>query len=107
MRKMKIDGGLSESDMSEIILILQKESLVDSAFFFGSRAKGNYKKGSDVDIALKGQHLNSEVINNIRYILNQESSMPYKFDVVNYNSINSEELVEHINRAGKIFYSRK
>jgi len=104
---MKNDGGLRESDMMEIILILQKESMVDSAFFFGSRAKGNYKKGSDVDIVLKGQHLNSEIINSIRYSLNQESLMPYKFDVINYNTINSVELVEHINTAGKIFYSRK
>jgi predicted nucleotidyltransferase len=70
---------------------------------FGSRAKGNYKNGSDVDIALKGK-LSFETITHINYLLNEETTMPYKFDVLNYHTIQDKDLIEHINRAGICFY---
>ena len=98
--------GLKQTDLDAIVSILEKHSNIESAVIFGSRAKGNYKKGSDVDIALKGELLNSDIIHQISYWLNEESLMPYKFDILNYRTINNQDLVEHIDRAGIEFYSR-
>lgn len=98
--------GLDQSDLINIISILKKEINVEKAFIFGSRAKGNNRTGSDVDIALQGKNLNRDSITQISYILNEETMMPYNFDVLNYNTINNKELLAHINYAGKLIYSK-
>ena len=79
---------------------------VKEAIIFGSRAKGNFKNGSDVDIALKGENINLEIVSNISYRLNEETVLPYKFDVLDYQSINNSKLTEHINRIGISVYIR-
>ena len=97
--------GLMQEDIETIINILKDEVGVEQAIIFGSRAKGNYRNGSDVDIALKGEKVNFGTISNILYLLNEETMMPYRFDVLNYNTISNKSLKEHIDRAGKILYS--
>ena len=92
--------GLLATDIETIIAILEKYPKVEFAYIFGSRAKGNFKNGSDVDIALKGVALDFDTISQISYILNEETQMPYKFDILNYHSINEPALVEHIDRVG-------
>ncbi|MEO5570967.1 MAG: nucleotidyltransferase domain-containing protein [Bacteroidia bacterium] len=98
--------GLRESDLQTIIAILQQENEIEEAIIFGSRAKGNYKNGSDVDIVLKGEKVNHQLINQISYLLNEETLMPYKFDVLDYNTVSNKHLVEHIDRAGKTFWKK-
>ena len=97
--------GLKKEDIEAIISILKTKEDVEQAILFGSRAKGNYKAGSDVDIALKGENINSDTITQIRYLLNEETIMPYKFDVFNYNTISNKALVDYINRVGKILFT--
>ena len=98
--------GLTTLDIETIVAILRKQPLVMEAIIFGSRAKGNYKNGSDVDIALKGEKLDFKTITHISYVLNEETLMPYKFDVLNYHTISNTELVEHVDRVGLSFYKR-
>jgi predicted nucleotidyltransferase len=98
--------GLPENDMETIISILRQHQEVEEASIFGSRAKGNYKNGSDVDIALKGKKLNFKTISHISYLLNEETHIPYKFDVLNYHTISNNDLIEHIDRVGIIFYNQ-
>lgn len=98
--------GLKEEDIETINSILEQQPKVEQALIFGSRAKGNYKHGSDIDIALKGCRLNLEVCTHISFVLNEETQMPYKFDVLNYHAVSSKELVEHIDRVGIVFYER-
>ncbi len=100
------DFGLMAADLQNIIAVLQQHTAVEEAFIFGSRAKGNYKNGSDIDIALKGSAIDHSIVSNISYVLNEETPMPYKFDLVNYHAIVNAHLREHINRAGLSFYKR-
>jgi uncharacterized protein len=101
---MPDDFGLKENDLEKIIAILNQQPQVEEAFIFGSRVKGNYKNGSDVDIALKGKELNFSITAHISYLLNEETTMPYKFDVVNYHTITNKDLAAHIDRLGACFY---
>ena len=78
--------GLLERDMDSIIAVLIKQPTVEKSFIFGSRAKGNFKKGNDVDLALKGRYLNFDVISRISYQLNEETKMPYNFYILNYHT---------------------
>lgn len=98
--------GLKEDDLGNIIAVLQQNAEVEEAIIFGSRAKGNYRNGSDVDIALKGTALNYETTTDISYTLNEETQMPYYFDVLNYHTISNKDLTEHIDRSGICFYKR-
>ena len=98
--------GLPNEDIKAITDILEHCSEVEHALIFGSRAKGNYRNGSDVDIALKGSNISYSTILRLSSQLNEETLMPYRFDVLHYDTLTHQDLVEHINRVGKNFYSK-
>lgn len=79
---------------------------ITQAIIFGSRAKGNYRPGSDVDIALEGNNIQAQTISLIRDYLNEETLMPYHFDVLNLQTLTEEKLRAHITRVGKVIYSK-
>jgi uncharacterized protein len=92
--------GFQPGELDLIRTILTSEPSVEQAFIFGSRALGTFKIGSDVDIALKGQELNLEKITRLSFILNEESIMPYQFDLLDFKTIQTIELTNHIDRVG-------
>jgi len=100
-----MDFGLKPCDLEEIIAILKRYPEITAAIIFGSRAKGNYKPGSDVDIAIKGADISSASVATLAMILNEDSDMPYYFDLVHYEEITEKALVDHIDRVGRVFYS--
>lgn len=102
-----MDFGLRQHDLDEIVRVLQRFSVIEEAIIFGSRAKGNFKTGSDVDIAVKGKGITHAVVASLSFSLNEESAMPYYFDIVHFDEISEKELREHINRVGLCFYSCK
>ncbi len=98
--------GLRAGDIENIIAVIQQQNEVQEAMIFGSRAKGNYKNGSDIDIALKGSGVNHITSGNVSHALNEETQMPYTFDVLSYQTISNKDLMEHIDRVGICFYKR-
>ena len=72
---------------------------ISTAILFGSRAKGSFEPGSDIDIAIKGSELNLNVIIELKIILD-DLLLPYKFDIVIYDRISEPALLDHINRVG-------
>lgn len=95
--------GLKNSDLKIIYKALNSCPNVKEAILFGSRAKGTENPGSDVDIALKGNDLR-EVTFKLSGYLNEESPLPYYFDIIDYHSIQNKDLIEHIDRVGKSIY---
>jgi predicted nucleotidyltransferase len=79
---------------------------VDTVLLYGSRAKGTFKDGSDIDLTLKGSGLNLTVLNRIDNELD-DLLLPWSFDLSLYAQIQSPELIEHIDRVGIDFYMRK
>ena len=98
------DLGLKPNDLTEIINIFNKNPNVIKAVVFGSRAKGDYKIYSDVDIAIYG----AVDINEIEKIICDLDDLPliYKFDVVARGLIKNRALCEHIDRVGVTIYER-
>ena len=92
--------GLRDSDIVHIIDATQQFPEIAEVILFGSRAKGNYKKGSDVDLAIKGDRLTYEITARLADCLNEEKPLPYFFDVVHYEAIAEPKLKEHIDRVG-------
>ena len=78
---------------------------VERAVVYGSRAKGNHKKGSDIDLTLIGRGVDDRVLSRISSELD-ELSIPYSVDLSCFDGIANQRLREHIERAGKIFFER-
>lgn len=79
---------------------------IEKAIIFGSRAKGNYKTASDIDIALMGVNVNFDIVSKVHYKLQEESPLHYLVDIIDYNNINNIELKERIDRVGIAIYER-
>ena len=97
--------GLPDSTIESIQKVFETNSKIDEVILFGSRGKGNYKEGSDIDLAVKGRNINLDDILSLSRKLD-ELNLPYKIDLINYATINDKDVVEHINRVGIEFYSR-
>ncbi|BDR67473.1 hypothetical protein N072000002_15870 [Clostridium tetani] len=69
--------GLRESDLEYIVNIISGFDEIEKAYIFGSRAKGNYKPGSDIDIAIYGENINLDILSKLNLILEEKSPMPY------------------------------
>ena len=98
--------GLSQENITKIINCIATPSNVEEAILFGSRAKGNYKEGSDIDICIKGEKLTLKDIYTIQDAYD-ETYLLYKLDIVIYHKITEPALVEHIERTGIKIYSKK
>lgn len=97
--------GLRENVFEDIINIFAKHSKIEKVLLYGSRAKGNYKRGSDIDLTLVGENINMQDINRI-YLELDELYLPYSFDLSVFGRIENEDLVDHINRVGIIIYEK-
>lgn len=98
--------GLSEETIIKINHIFANYEEVSEAILYGSRAKGDHKTGSDIDLTLKGDNLNLKILNKIDNDLD-DLLLPYNFDLSIYSQIDNQNLKEHIQRVGQPFYSRK
>ena len=97
--------GLSIEDREKINNLFKQFEFVDKVILYGSRAKGNYKPSSDIDITLFGDNL---TLSQLQLIENEidDLLLPYKFDVSIYKQISNIELIEHIDRVGKVLYMK-
>mgnify|MGYP003590826870 FL=1 len=69
--------GLRDSDLTYMRSVLDRFPEVRKAVIFGSRAKGNYKPGSDVDIAVFGEDVSFHTVSRLHALLEEEGPLPY------------------------------
>ena len=99
--------GLKEATTEEICEIFTRYPQVEKAVLYGSRAKGNYKNGSDVDLTLDGgDDLTMEVLYRIMDDID-DLLLPYSFDLSILKDIQDRHVLDHIRRVGVVFYERK
>ena len=96
--------GLKESDIEKIITVFRNFPQIEKAILYGSRAKGNFKPFSDIDLTLTGDLLNLSVLNQIEIQLD-DLLLPFTFDISDYNQISNPDLTDHIKRVGIEFYT--
>ena len=96
--------GLDEKVIRQITAVLANYPDVETAILYGSRAKGNYRKGSDIDLTLKGQNLTVSTVFNIECEID-DLLLPYLFDISIFSHIDNPNLVDHIHRVGVTLYS--
>ncbi|MDH4455189.1 MAG: nucleotidyltransferase domain-containing protein [Verrucomicrobiota bacterium] len=98
--------GLPEKTMEKISGVLAGHPEVEKAILYGSRAKGNYKNGSDIDLTLVGSGLGYRDLLTIMGELD-DLLLPYTIDLSILSMIDHEGLREHIQRVGQEFYRRQ
>ena len=98
---------ITEESYNIIIRTIKDFPMVDEAIIFGSRAKGNSKKGSDIDIAIKGEQISQDDVISMSAMLNEELPLPYFFDIIDYKTIKNDSFKQHIDRVGKTIFSRE
>jgi predicted nucleotidyltransferase len=74
---------------------------------FVSRAKSNYKNGSDIDLAISGERVDLNLIFKLKSLFNERLPIPYKVDAVGYDYLTHRELKDHIFHRGKVILSRR
>ena len=97
--------GLTQRDMETLREIFCRYSDIETVIIFGSRAKGNHNPGSDIDLAIMNAGLDAATVRKANSDC-EESSLPYRVDLVDYHAITHPQLREHIDRVGIPFYRK-
>lgn len=98
--------GIPTEDIQAILKVFESEQQVMEVILFGSRAKGCFNEGSDIDLALKGNNLTLNNLLNLSTALD-ELFLPYKFDLVIFDRIQEPKLTDHIERVGILLFNRE
>lgn len=92
--------GLRDELIREITELAKKYDLT-SVTLFGSRARGDYRERSDIDLAVSGGDFNRFALD-----VDEETSTLLMFDIVNLDGAVQPELLENIRREGKQLYAK-
>ena len=96
--------GLPDKTINMINEIFAKYSEIEKVLIYGSRARGDYRNGSDIDLTIVGDisYRDKEHIAG----LIDDLPIPYMCDLSVFKSIENENLMEHIERVGQVFYKK-
>jgi len=95
--------GLSDKTLIQLKQVFSKYNKIKEVILYGSRAKGNYTEGSDIDLTIKGDQLDFTTIQQLSNDIDQ-LNLPWLFDISAYNELRNNELIEHIQRMGISIY---
>ena len=101
---MKEAFGLLPRSYSILLKVLGEWEQIEEAVLFGSRAMERERRGSDVDLVLKGRAVTPLVAMDVAGRLNEREPTPYHFDILAWDEITSPELKDHIARVGRVIY---
>lgn len=99
-------NGLTPRDITTLFKILGKYPDIQEVILFGSRAKGTFRAGSDIDLAIANGPLPPYRLARLNDDF-EESSLPYFVDVISLTPDTEPALREHIQRVGIPFYTRQ
>ena len=101
-----MNHGLTDRTVAQIHEVLARFPEVEKALLYGSRARGNFKRGSDIDLTLLGAEVTQKILGEIQGEL-EDGLLPYRFDLSIFSQITQADIIEHIRRVGVIFYEKK
>lgn len=96
--------GLKESTISRVNSVFAKVPEIEKVLLYGSRAKGNYRNSSDIDLTIEGAVNHSQLLkieNELDDLL-----LPYTIDISLFHQIGNPDLIDHIHRVGLVFYEK-
>ena len=104
MQKAMTDSGLPLEAISKLRRVFERYPEIERVILYGSRAKGNYREGSDIDLTREGNISRSALPKLDGEI--DDLLLPYKLDLSSKQEINNADLLAHIDRVGVVFFER-
>lgn len=104
VKHIESNTGLLPNEIQQLKGIFAEYPQIEQVVLYGSRAKGNFRNNSDIDLTIKGDvsiKTLFEIENELDDLL-----LPYKIDLSIFNTIDNQDLIEHINRVGQVFYEK-
>ena len=95
--------GLSDTVIRELQEVFRHHANIEKVLIFGSRAKGNYREGSDIDLAAFGTGLDYAQLLQILAEID-DLDLLYSVDLLDYAKTINTPIGEHIDRVGQVFY---
>lgn len=96
-----MDGtGIREQVIEEIRKLAEKYD-VSKIILFGSRARGDFKKTSDIDLAVAGGDFDRFALD-----VNEETSTLLEYDIVSLDREMQRELRDSIGKEGRVLYEK-
>lgn len=100
----ELKWGLSSRSIAAIQAVFQRYPAVETAVLYGSRAKGTYRPGSDIDLTLTGPLTYAQLLE-IELELD-DLLLPYKIDLSLFHLLDQPDLLAHLARVGQVFYQK-
>ncbi len=97
--------GLKEETVEKINHVFSHYAQLEKVMLYGSRARGNFKNGSDIDLTFHGENLNLSILSKIDNELD-DLLLPYSFDLSIFKHIDNADLIAHIKQVGIVFYEK-
>lgn len=97
--------GLTDDTVTRLQGVLARFPAIEKALLYGSRARGDHKPGSDIDLTLCGESLTSEQRATITSELD-DLLLPYTIDLSIFDSLDHAALRQSITRERVMFYKR-
>ena len=99
--------GLSEKSMKIIYDIFAQFQQIEKVILYGSRAMGNFREGSDIDMTIIADETFSyDDLLKLNGMFS-DSYLPYFVDLSIFSKLQNTSLIEHINRKGKLLYEKQ
>ena len=98
--------GLPESVIARIIAVFAAVPEIEQVILYGSRAKGNFKNGSDIDLVIRGEAVSHNNLLSMEHQLD-DLLLPYSIDLSLLHQITDADLLGHINRVGVVLYEKR
>ena len=95
--------GLSDTVIKELQDIFRRHANIEKVLIFGSRSKGNYRPGSDIDLAVIGKNIDYSQLLDILCEID-ELELLYSIDLLDYQKKVGTPLGDHIDRVGQVFF---
>jgi predicted nucleotidyltransferase len=86
--------------------VFAQHDAIDSVLIYGSRAKGNFRAGSDIDLTIKGDEIPFAEFMQIEDQID-DLMLPYTVDLSQYYQLENTDLVAHIDRVGVAIYNKR
>ncbi|MEQ1665428.1 MAG: nucleotidyltransferase domain-containing protein [Bdellovibrionales bacterium] len=95
--------GLPQEVQIKLNSVFKKYPKIEKVVLYGSRAKGNYKKASDIDLTAIGAQMSLSEFFKLQNEID-DLLLPYKVDLSLFHDLDNENLIDHIKRIGLVFY---
>ena len=95
--------GLSDTVIKELQDVFRRHANIEKVLIFGSRSKGNYRVGSDIDLAVIGKDIDYNLLLSILCEID-DLDLLYTVDLLDYQKKKGTPIGDHIDRVGQVFY---